>query len=426
METGNPTRRTGYFIARRGFVVTMGGGMSVTFIHSADWQIGKPFARVEDAEKRALIRQERLRAIDRLGEVARARGAAFVIVAGDLFDSATIGKAAVSQACSAIGRIGLPVYAIPGNHDHGGPGGVWDQPFFQKERDELAPNFHPLLRAEPVDAGTALLFPCPLLRRHESADPAGWLRGLGEADLAAYDPAKPRIVIAHGSVRGFDAWQDDEEIGGGGGSANLIDLDRLPVGFFDYIALGDWHGTQAVRPDAWYAGTPEPDRFPKGESNDPGHVLAVRVERGGAAPEVTPVATARLGWHRVEHHFSSEADLDLLAEKIAARLGGRAGEDLLRLSLRGSLSLEGAARLEALIETWDSRLLRLRLKDETHIAPSAAELDALAADSGDPLISLVAGKLAAIAVESADDDAEAAAIARVALRELHAAVNRVA
>ena len=39
----------------------------MTFIHTADWQIGKPFAGIGDAHKRSLVQQERGEAIRRIG-----------------------------------------------------------------------------------------------------------------------------------------------------------------------------------------------------------------------------------------------------------------------------------------------------------------------------------------------------------------------
>ena len=61
----------------------------LSFLHSADWQIGKPYARVKDPDKRARLRQVRLEAIAGIGRHAQDRQAAFLVVAGDLFDSPT-------------------------------------------------------------------------------------------------------------------------------------------------------------------------------------------------------------------------------------------------------------------------------------------------------------------------------------------------
>ena len=106
--------------------------MPTTLLHTADWQIGKPFAGVEDEQKRALLLQERLNVLERIKEVARAQKAEFLLIAGDLFDSPSVTKYFVSAACSAIGQMGVPVLAIPGNHDHGGPGSIWEQEFFKE------------------------------------------------------------------------------------------------------------------------------------------------------------------------------------------------------------------------------------------------------------------------------------------------------
>ena len=383
--------------------------MTTTFLHTADWQLGKPFARIVDPQKRALVQQERLAVLDRIASAARGRGAQFILVAGDLFDSPSATKATVAAACSALGRMALPVLAIPGNHDHGGPGSLWEQEFFKRERAALAPNFHLLLTPAPVELEHAMIFPCPLLRRAESIDPTAWLR---DPDVfAGTDPDKPRILLAHGSVQGFGNDSDDEESPVG---TNRIDLSRLPDGAIDYIALGDWHGTKMISPHAWYAGTPEPDRFPKGESNEPGHVLCVAVKRGGI-PQVERILTAGLRWRQVIWEFTEDSALAALQQEISDWLGQRAGQDLLRLELSGSLGIAAGAALEQVLESWGARLLRLKLTDLTATAPTAEELAALTQRADDPLIARVACQLA----EQAAGTGEDAAIARLALRELH-------
>ena len=386
--------------------------MSLTFIHTADWQLGKPFARVEDVAKRTLLQQERIEVLRRLGQVAREKAAKFVVVAGDLFDSPSPTKTTVTDVCSVIGQMGVPVYAIPGNHDHGSVGSVWTQPFFEQSRSELAPQFHILLKAAPVELADAVLLPCPLLRRHEASDPMAWLRTL---DLASESwGEKPRIVIAHGSVQGFGSQDDDEEAGHGG--ANFLDLSRLDAEAIDYIALGDWHGMKQVGPKAWYSGTPELDRFPKGEGNAPGHVLCVTAQRG-AAPLVEPVRTARFGWHQIEHQFHEDADIERCLAEVTTLLEGRSGSDLLRLELTGMLGMVAMTRLEQLLDSWQARLLRLKLANQTQLAPSADEMADLTRRVEDPLIARVASRL----MDQASGEGDQAVVARTALRELHAA-----
>ena len=382
------------------------------FIHTADWQIGKPFARISDPHKRSLVQQARVEAIKRIGVVARENGAEAVLVAGDLFDSTSADKATVSATCSAIGAVGLPVVVIPGNHDHGGPGSVWDQDFFLRERAALAPNLVILLEAAPYELEGAVVLPCPLLRRIVVGDTTEWVRPAGV--YAGLPVGKPRIVLAHGSTQTFSGGSDDE--GEDGSSANLIDLSRLPQAEIDYVAMGDWHGAKQIGPKAWYPGAPEPDHFPKGSDYESGNVLLVEVRRG-EPPQVTKVRTGRLNWTELSFDLADDVALGELESRLTALVGQRANEDLLRLSLTGSLGMEAAARLERMRESLGARLLRLKMVDLTRVAPTAEEIEALAAGGSDPLISRVAARL----VEQASGESEVAAVARVALRELHAA-----
>ena len=378
------------------------------FLHTADWQIGKPFQSIEDSAMREALRRQRLDTVRGLKALIDGHDLAFVVVCGDLFDSSTPDKATVSALCSAVGSLEVPVYAIPGNHDHAGPGCVWEQDFFMREQAQLAPNLRLLLKAGPVVTDHAVLLPCPLLRRHESADPTAWLRA-GPTGLPA---ALPRIILAHGSTQGFSSSGDaDAEA-----AVNQIDLARLPEEDYDYIALGDWHGMKQVGPRAWFSGTPEQDRFAKGDNNQPGHVLIVECPGRGQAPGVSPVRTGQVRWHSPDpFDLPSEAGLDRLQAAIDALIGNRTGRDLLKLTLSGTLGFQGSERLEAMLESLGARLIRLDIGRDIRLEPSADELDALTRRQ-DPLIAKVAAELRAAR--------ETDPLAREALRELHLEVGK--
>lgn len=386
--------------------------MSVTFLHTADWQLGKPYARVADVAKRSQLQNERFECLRRIGEAVREHGAAFVLVAGDLFDSPSPVNSTVAKACEAIGRMGVPVLVIPGNHDHGGPGSLWKQPFFISQREQLAPNLRVLLAPEPVILDGAVVLPAPLLRRQDNADPTIWVRTAFEsADLPAH---LPRIVLAHGSVQGFESIQDDEDEESKG--LNRIDLSRLPDSEIDFIALGDWHGTKQVAPKAWYSGTPEIDRFPRGSDNDPGNILIVKAGRG-QVPDVVKQSSGRFRWNAFSHRFSEDEGFEAFRIQLEEHIGEWGQDSLLNLSLDGSLGIETSRRLAGFIEGLDARLLRLKLEEHVSIAPTQDEITALADRPGDPLISSVAAKLIDL---SQGSDSH---VALLALRELHAAIR---
>jgi DNA repair exonuclease SbcCD nuclease subunit len=382
------------------------------FIHTADWQLGKPYAKVHDDEKRSQISLQRLQAIGRLKSFIAAHNARFVVVAGDLFDTQTPKKQLVSATCKAIGDLQIPVYVIPGNHDFYGIESIWEQDFFKQEQQQLAPNLKLLTTPVPTQAPGAWIFPAPLLRRHTSLDPTHWLRNFSYEEFLTEHPQAntlPWIVLAHGTIQGFDSNIDDEDTESS--TANLIDLERLPK-CFDYIALGDWHGMKQIDEITWYSGTHEPDRFPKNSEYRSGYALLVKTSRQ-QKPIVEPVQTGELNWHCVDFHFHNDDALATLENQIQQYTAGRVGNDLIRLELTGSLGLAAAQRLEALIETWESRFLRVKNYNRIHIAPTEQELLSLTQRT-DPLIARVAHSLNELRVSHSDQ----ASIANAALRQL--------
>ncbi len=388
----------------------------ITFLHTADWQIGKPFQSIADNAKREALRAQRIETIRSLKSLINSKGAEFVVVSGDLFDSFTPDKSTVAALCSAVGQLGVPVYAIPGNHDHGGPGCIWRQEFFLSEQANLAPNLHVLFDNAPVVTDKVVLYPCPLLRRQQTSDPTSWLRN-GE-EFAELPTDRPHVVIAHGSTQGFSSSSEEDSAT----AVNNIDLDAFADNGFDYIALGDWHGMKEITPIAWYPGTPEQDRYAKGSDNMPGHALVVQISAHGASPTVESISTGQCGWHDVQHNLGDDSGLEELQHQLDAILESRTNRDLLKLNLSGTLSLAGANALDQLVERLEARLLDLRLQRYIDIEPSAEELASLT-ERDDPLISQVAREL--VEESQSTINPESATLAKTALRELHLQLQRV-
>ena len=343
--------------------------------------------------------------IQRLAVLVKQQQLDFVLVAGDLFDSPAPARSEVAQALSAIGQIPSPVLVIPGNHDHGGPGSLWHQGWFQELSADVAPNLQILLERQPVAVAGAVVLPCPLMRQAAVDDPLSWLQQLNSSDL----PGGPRIVLAHGSVQSFAAVDAQEA------SSNQLSLEQLPQGLCDYIALGDWHGLKQVGTNAWYSGCPEQDRFPRSSDYASSQVLLVELERGGS-PSVSIEPTGCLQWHHISMRLQADADLELLERQVQQRLGQRSGEDLLLLELDGQLSLTGAARLEAWLTSLSSRLLRLKQRLRLRTLPSDAELAPLLDRPGDPLFARVVSSLKQQSLQH--ENAEQSRLAVLALREL--------
>ena len=116
-------------------------------LHTADWQIGKPYRWIEEPERRSRLQRARVEAVERILETADAQNVDVVLVAGDLFDSNTIDTALAMEVLELIGTLSIPVVVIPGNHDHGGAGGIWRRGDVQQELRQRATNLHLLLEA---------------------------------------------------------------------------------------------------------------------------------------------------------------------------------------------------------------------------------------------------------------------------------------
>lgn len=362
--------------------------MTFTFLHTADWQIGKRFGSFPD-DKPAVLRDQRLRTVERLAETAVSRGCTAVLVAGDVFDGETVPETLIGSLLSRLNaHPGLAWHLLPGNHDPARAGGVWSAVM----AGGVPANVHLHLESKAAEiAPGVVLLPAPLASKRTDTDPTAWWDGFADGAV--------RIGLAHGSVQGF----------GSGGDANVpIDPARVKTARLSYLALGDWHGTTRISDRAWYSGTPEPDGF---RDNDPGNALIVRID-GAAPPSVERVRTAYFTWNRRELKLDAADELAPIEADVAA-LGASAARALLALEIAGLVPLAERARIEERLARLSPQLFHL-----------SCNLDALATfAAAEDLQALGAPALADIALRlksAAEAGGAGAPVAQRALRRLFA------
>lgn len=324
------------------------------FIHSADWQIGKvfkPFATKEEA-----LRQARLTAIERLGELAKANGAKHVLVAGDVYDSETPNPITLRAPIERMKRFpDIHWHLLPGNHDPHRPEGVWDRLVQLGLPASIKLHLNPKLTE--IEAGSFLL-PAPLIRKSEYDDITAWMDG------ASTPPGTLRIGLAHGSIATF---------GGKGEATNPIDPARPTKARLDYLALGDWHRTLQVGPAAWYAGTPEPDHF---GSQEQGIALLVEIAGAGAPALVTPLSTGTYRWVTRTERLTDGAELPDLEQRL--RNEPDLSRLILRLQIEGVLPLAAHAELQRRVTDIEAAVFHLDLDQSALVVrPTAADLEAI-------------------------------------------------
>ena len=197
--------------------------------HTGDAHLGRAFGYLGEA---ASAHQERVRrAFRRVFSEAQAHECALVLIAGDLFDSPSVGREWVAFALSTIADARLPTVVIPGNHDP-----AERHPF----RDAALPSNLHFLAATGRTRLSALdveIVACP------AGDAAR-----GEAALQRDPNGAPfQIALMHGSMPAA-------------GAQGAIQPAWIGASGLDYVALGDWHSPQEWTQGqtvCWYSGAPE-------------------------------------------------------------------------------------------------------------------------------------------------------------------------
>lgn len=324
-------------VFEKGFLQVVAG--LVTFLHTADWQIGMKAGHVAPVADR--VRQARLETARRLMALARERQVDFVVIAGDVFEDNLVSNEAAHQVSYILSSCSpIPVYVLPGNHDPLTPDSVYNRPVF---REGLPANVHVLRSPEPVSpVPGVVLLPAPVQAKNSPKDPT---------ENFPQPPAENaiKIGVAHGSLRLEGRYQPDDF---------PIAPDAAARHGLDYLALGHWHSFFRLDDRTVYPGTPEPTGFEERES---GTAALVTIPRPGGVPLVEKVPVASLCWEvwRLEVAENPEE----VVREIRHRVEGLAAPDrtLLRLILTGRSNGEETGWL-ADLESWlRARLLYLHL-----------------------------------------------------------------
>lgn len=339
----------------------------VTFIHTSDLQLGMTYWFLE-GEAQHRFAQDRLEAIARLGELARETGAAFIVVAGDVFEHNSLTRQTLGRAKEAFERLPVPVYLLPGNHDPL----VADSSLARVDGG----NVHVLKDTQPcaVDLGVELLG-APYLTKRATED-------IVAAALAPLEPTPAiRILVAHGQVSSRASEP----------APDLIDLptveNAVRSGAVDYVALGDTHSTASLGGTGavWFSGSPETTDFheldgDKGE-NASGNALVVRVRKDGAAQasvEVEEHSVGRWTFDAVSAYLADEADVQDFLARLAAYPDK--SRTVIKYGLRGTVTLAAQRALEDGLAGWQDTFAALYERERTMdlvLEPQPSELEQL-------------------------------------------------
>ncbi|PZU47555.1 MAG: exonuclease sbcCD subunit D [Microbacterium sp.] len=252
-------------------------------LHTSDWHIGRTFHGHSTLEALRGV-------LETLTAQVREREVDVVIVAGDVFDSATPAAgcyALLSDTLRALAETGATVIVTSGNHDSAARLG------FQAGllRDGIHVLTDPSAIGAPVtvrdEHGPVHVYGIPFLEpallRHlwpgarSQASVLDHAMGLVRADLAGREGERS-VAIAHCFAAGVEPTPHlERDIQQGG-------LDVVPLAAFegvDYVALGHIHGRQQLAPHVRYAGAPLHYSF--GEGDKPRGSWLIELDAAGFA-----------------------------------------------------------------------------------------------------------------------------------------------
>jgi DNA repair exonuclease SbcCD nuclease subunit len=353
----------------------------VSFIHTADWQLGMT-RHFLSGESQARFSEARIEAIRAIGQLALYQDCGFIVVGGDVFETNHVERRVVVRALDAMGATpDVTFYLLPGNHDPLDASSVFRSDTFTKH---VPGNVVVLAGDAPVDVGDGVrIVAAPWTSKKPLVDL------VNEAISGVPSSEAVTIVVGHGAVDVLSPDAADPAL------IHLVDLEAaVGEGQVQYVALGDRHSTTDVGTTGrvWYSGAPEPTAF---RENDPGNALIVAID--GSDITVTSHPIALWTFQSLDFDLQGPDDIDYL-DSVLAGIEGKA-TTIIRLVLVGQLSLADRALLDRVLEhyqdlfgslnTWERHTDLVALPDDEDF--SSLGLSGFANDALDDLVNTAQG-----------------------------------
>jgi exonuclease SbcD len=296
--------------------------LTVRFLHTADWHLGRIFHQTHLTEEQGHV-------LNQIVEIARAEKVDAVLVAGDLYDRAVPPPEAVALLDKTWQRLvlelGVPVIAMPGNHDSATRIG-YGAALLSRAGLHLVADFEAATR--PIAVGNVDVFALPFTEPNEVRawsgnvevrDHSSAMQACIERMRPHFRLGRPRVLVAHAFVAGERKESESERPLSVGG-AGTVSADLFTD--FDYVALGHLHAPQVVSGRCIYSGSPLKYSF--SEAADVKSVVIVDIsDSGTVAPRLIPLRARR----DVRNLEGALTDLIAAAPKDPNR------EDYLRITL---------------------------------------------------------------------------------------------
>ncbi len=336
-------------------------GPKFRFIHAADLHLDTPFVALGRVapEIAARLRDASIEAFDALVRMAIERNAAFVIFAGDIYDSADRGVRAQLRFLRGVERLGeqgIPVFVAHGNHD---PMDGWSA--VRRQPENLA-----VFSAETVETYTIGPEEEPWAHLYGISYPHRDVTENLALRFERRDAPGIHIGVLHANVGNQPEYP----------AYSPCTVADLAATGMDYWALGHIHQYQRLaegRPWIVYPGSLQAVRC---SEIGPRGAVVVEVS-GDSVQSVEFVALDRVRFARVEVDIAGEPDLRSLQKTILNRAVSDATDLLVTVTLTGRGPIHRDLRRPGTVD----ELLR-DLREELGIASPFVWVDKIADHSG--------------------------------------------
>lgn len=337
----------------------------VKFIHTSDWHLGMQAHFLPD-EARARFAQDRFDAVKRIAAIAAEEECGFVVVAGDVFDSNHVDPRVVARGLDALASFTVPVFLLPGNHDPLDASSIYRSDAWSRGKPDLVAVVEELTAIPVPGLEDVEVVGCPWRTKHQIGDPAAECYAVASPNDGAL-----RVAVAHGVVDELSPEADNPALVDAAGMRKAIEAGRV-----QYVALGDRHSATGIEDTdarAWYSGAPVATDHGEVEPNQ---VLLVELGPDSCAVESRAVGAWSFQRHSLD--LNGEGDVEALAQLLDEI--PEKPTAVVRLTLRGTLSLAANSRREEVLEVNGLRFASLNTwekQDELAVAPDEEDLAAL-------------------------------------------------
>ncbi len=326
----------------------------IKIFHTSDLHVGAPLSWL--GEKSQEHRNNILKSFENVANLAIKKKIDLFLCAGDLFDSylpSEASSAFVKNILENMVESGIYVVVIPGNHDRLEKGSVYSKILNMSKSDKFIVFNESGAKKISIEELKVDIYGYAIEKQFSDVSP---LREVMDLYDKVDDHQEHSIALLHGSfnmgnIRNINYPINPEDIGSSK---------------FDYIALGDWHGTLNVSKggvQAWYSGSLEPLEVNQKKA---GSVLIVNIGKDVTSVTQQEIGNIGISNMKIDVESSLTQDEKSIIDYIVKRIMGKKDNSMIQVvELVGFKNLGIVLDIDEISSMFSDSFFFLKIKDSS-------------------------------------------------------------